>query len=229
MTTAAALARRHFGGRKLQVGPVWTGLDAVGPAQTGPTWHFFIMAERRQFVVPELPVWEKKALEELENQAMRGFAATQFRHDIAWNEYRPLDADRSIKTWKAEKSKGGCNLTDVQKKTLNRAIQEGWFADGWDHPPGSRGADGKCAGPCCPAASIGDDYDPEGEDSGEDEYAPPKPNGPARFFGADEWLKWRFARAAFFGYFGSRALERRIEQPHHGGTRAGGTTGMFAC
>lgn len=192
------------------------------------------MAESRGYVVRELPAWEKKVLDRADQQGDQIWLAKSFKHDYSWSEYAPLPADPILKTWKAEK---GTSLSDRQKKTLNRAIQEGWFAYGWDHPPGSGGVDGHCSGPCCPAPIYGapDDYEEE-----EDDYAQyrtpgknkkkgasnPEPAPTSKFISNQgEPLEWRFARVAFFAYFGDRATARRV--PLQSGARSSDAEGVL--
>ena len=195
------------------------------------------MAEQGEFVVPKLPAWEEKAFTAIAQPGMEIYLAKQFRHDIAWNEYRPLHED--LRTWKAEKDKGEIKVNGKHKTTLNLAIQEGWFAHGWNHPPGSGGADGHCVEPCCTAASVDDDSnsdyeaeeDPFAQFTGKSGKSKKKGKQTAlpgvKFTFPDELLKWRFARAAFFAYFGPRA-RGRLKLPLDGGTGSGNATGMFA-
>ena len=200
------------------------------------------MAESRGYVVRELPAWEKKVLDHADQQRDQIWLAKSFKHDYSWSEYAPLPADLNLKTWKAEKC---ALLSERQKKTLNRAIQEGWFAYGWDHPPGSGGADGKCSGPCCPAPVYGapDDDNYEEEEDDYQQYRTsakkkkgagnPEPAPTSMFIRNDgEPLEWRFARVAFFAYFGDRATTA-LRVPLQSGARSSDAAGVlysgFGC
>ena len=194
------------------------------------------MADGRSSVVPTLPAWEEKALYLGDQQRDVIWLTTSVRHTFTWSAYAPLPKDPNFRTWRVEKGRGNVALFGQQKTTLNRAIQDGWFEYGWDHPPGSRSGhgDGNCSGPCCILDE--DDYDPEGE--GEDEWAgyrdapakkkkgAKKEPPPVSFRSGDgDHLQWRFARAAFFTYFGDRAEALRM--PRQDGTGSGDTEGVL--
>ena len=194
------------------------------------------MVERRSSVVRELPAWEEKALRLADQERDAPWLLKSLKHNLTWSEYAPLLKDRNL-TWKVEKGKGNVELFGKQKTTLNRAIQEGWFAYGWDHPPGSGsgGGDGNCSGPCCILDQ--DDDDPEGlnQEDDEDLYCAPakkkkgakKEAPPVSDFrsGDADPLQWRFARAAFFAYFGDRAEALRMRR--QGGAGSGDAKGVF--
>ena len=168
------------------------------------------------------------------------YVAKTLKHDLAWSEYAPLPADPTFAKWKAQagtfmKDSQGkeIRLSDPQKKTLNRAIFGGWFAHGWDHPPGSGGSDGECRGPCCRnkvrvyAVEYGHDAFEENEEGRRSKTADKQRAQVCNFEDSlEDRFLWRFARAAFFAYFGD-AAEQALHKLLQGGTGSGHSEGAF--
>ena len=161
----------------------------------------------------DLPVWEKEALRNRDRVEMEMWAPKCLVFNRRWNDFAPLPADPNHTIWCATK-KGAAWITKNQRATLNRAIKNGWFVYGWDHPPQSGGADGKCNGACCPG------WDAVFTDGGPSKSMPPLTDYMSD--DNDNDFVWRFARAMFFDYFGSRALAlKNTTAPSH--AAAGGT------
>ena len=115
--------------------------------------------------------------------------------NLDWSRVAPLKRPANGRALVLSK---GTGVFDGGRKAVNKALKGGWFAYGWDHPPGE-GRDEGCKGSCCPTLQM-----VNAADSDSEEDVAPGYNRPAGTdYGAqdnDSPAQWRFARAAIFRF-----------------------------
>ena len=183
------------------------------------------MAEHRPDEATKRPAWEETALRFAPKEQLELWSPSRgFRYNLPWMEYRPLPPEPTLRNWRVPMPIPPAMswMSARQARTVNQAIREGWFAYGWDHPPGSGGADGHCVGACCPERFQ--DHDSWLDDEhGDDEHGDWRPSKIRRKRAAssqptfdydddDAALQWRFARAAFFAVFADR-VDAKLRMP----------------